>query len=111
MAKPRDSLADHDQRAVGRRLKALHLAKGWEGKTFASMLKGGMTPQKLTNYESGTNMVPIDVAIRAGMLTGVDILFIYQGRFDNVDPAFAVQISNKLAEIEKAPKTRPRKRA
>lgn len=105
MAKSQTAYVEHDQVLVGRRLKALHLAKGWDSKTFAGMLKG-VTPAKLGNWESGRHMVPVWAAIRAGMLTGADILFIYQGKMDNVKPDLTIRVLEELDKIENAP---PRK--
>lgn len=104
-----EQYVEHDPRRVGKRLKALHLAKGWNSKTFAEMLQG-VTPAKLGNWESGTHMIPVWAAIRAGMLTGADILFIYQGRMDNLKPDLALRVTEELDKIEKAP-TRRSKRA
>lgn len=110
MAKAPVSYSEHDQRMVGRRVKALHLAKGWDSKTFAGMLKG-VTPAKLGNWEAGRHMIPIWAAIRVGMLTGTDILFIYQGVVGKMDGDLAVRVAEELDKIENAPPRKASRRA
>lgn len=109
------SLADHDQRLVGHRVKALHLAKGWNSKTFAGMMKG-VSPAKLGNWEAGTHMIPVWAAIQVAMLTGVDIRFIYRGNWKDVDEDFAPKVAECLRSIEnqpppRAPKAKPKRSA
>jgi transcriptional regulator with XRE-family HTH domain len=111
MTKHSPSPNDWDQVLVGRRFKAAHLAKGWDSATFAGMLKGDVTPQKLSNWENGRHMLPIDVAIRAGTLTGLEITFFYQGRMDRIDPEYAVKISAELDKIEDKPPRKVARRA
>ena len=102
---------------VGTRLRAVRLAKGWEGVTFAAMIQDGFTPQKLSNYEGGINMLPIQYTGKiSALVKGADVNYLYHADMSHLDPEFAVKVSKKIAEIEadllRAPKpTRRRKRA
>lgn len=111
MVHPLDKL---HQRAVGARLKALFTAKGWTGVAFAQMLGRETTDKHLNNWTSGRHMVPVWAATQAGMLTGVDIRYIYHGTWpSDADPDFVIKVNKALAEIsdESVEPARPSKRA
>lgn len=106
MAKPK-IYEELDQAAVGRRLRAVHEAHGWNSAQFAEMLPG-CSASKLANWESGTYLVPVPEAIAACKLTDVNILYIYQGDMRYIDPKLRVRIVERL---ENPDKKLPRRRS
>lgn len=99
------------QRAVGARLKALFTAKGWTAVAFAKMLGRETTDKHLGNWTSGRHLVPVWAATQAGMLTGVDIRYIYHGTWpSDADPDFVIRVIEELEKIER-PAEAPKRRA
>ena len=95
----RKGLVEHDQRMVGKRLIALREAKDWKQITFAKML--GVSAQRLNNWENGNNLIRIEMAIRAGEITGTHIMFIYQGIMDSrIEPELMIRLTEELHKLE-----------
>ena len=69
---------------VTERLEKLRGALGLNKKQFAESV--GMTPQNWGNVMKGRSMLPVPVAIRACLLTGADLDYIYRGDATGLAP-------------------------
>lgn len=97
-----------DQKSVGERIVLLRRAKGgMMQKTLAQLMGRGMTPQKLWNYESGQDMIPVPAAIDICLATGSDLDYIFRGITGQLPP----DLQQKLAELGEEAKTKSLKRA
>lgn len=92
-------IPDHHPIMVGRRIRALHLALGWNSRQFATMIS--VAPQKLNSWEMGDVMVPIAAAIKIAVVTGTNIEFVYQGRLDRIEPDLAVKVAERVREMDR----------
>mgnify|MGYP001481621276 CR=1 FL=1 len=63
--------------SVTERLEKLRCVMRLNKKQFAESV--GMTPQNWGNVMKGRSMLPVSVAIRACLLTGADLDYIYRG--------------------------------
>ena len=82
---------------VQNRIRALIAASGWSLAEFARQM--GVTPQRLNGWINRGGLIPVDMAIRAALLTDTHIMFIYQGVIDSrIDPEFRPKL---IAELKK----------
>ncbi|HEX5424879.1 MAG TPA: hypothetical protein VFW94_15130 [Candidatus Acidoferrales bacterium] len=94
-----ENLHPSDQILVGRRVSALHRARGWNAEVFAkSLLKE--SPPKFNNWTRGRHLIPPQVAAKVATLTGSDFNFIYGGNSAGMDPKFVVKVTEELDQIE-----------
>lgn len=98
VAKAVDNLKELDQHAVGRRITVLRGAKNIKQATLARMIGGGMTPQKLNNYEKGRNLIPPHEVGRLCAVTGANFDYIYRGQL----AALPSDLIEGIAKAEKA---------
>lgn len=97
------------QEAVAKRITALRQAKGMIKAAFARSC--GMTPQGLSNYETGGQMVSTPMAEKICAAHGVSFDYIYRGSFKDFPDDLRELIPALLANPREPPrpKRKPRK--
>lgn len=71
-------LPPYDKSEVGKRIVLLRAAKqNMAQKALAEAI--GITPQKLSNYESGRDLIPVHYAAQLCTVTGANFDYLYRG--------------------------------
>jgi transcriptional regulator with XRE-family HTH domain len=79
----RVGLPEYDKVRVGERIALVRLAKNdMQQKLLAEAIE--ITPQKLSNYESGRDLIPVPTAVRLCIVTGIDFEYLYRGNMGNL---------------------------
>lgn len=92
MADKPSTLPELDKKRVGHRITMIRRAKDWSQKQLADLIGMGVSPQKLNNYEKGRDMIPVPIANKVCILTGVDLDFIYRGLMGDIPSKLARDI-------------------
>lgn len=87
------SLPEYDKLHVGERLRLIRKAKKLKQNLLADMIGGGVTPQKLSNYESGRDLIPVHVAARLCAVTGANFDYLYRGMMGGLPADMAQAIA------------------
>jgi transcriptional regulator with XRE-family HTH domain len=75
---PRNQMTLDTPEAIGRRIKTLRLAKGYDvAAEFARVV--GWSPQQLNNYERGLRLIHFHEAMKLVALTGVSLDWLMWG--------------------------------
>lgn len=99
-------IPEYDKALVGERIVHLRAAKNkMQQKILAEAI--GITPQKLWNYESGTDLIPVDVAAKLCAVTGANFDYLYRGIMGTLPP----DLMAAILEAMKAPPRKPARRA
>jgi transcriptional regulator with XRE-family HTH domain len=85
------------RKAVGRRLKALRTALGYENNQRGFVGLVGLTQPAWSNYEAGDRLPNLDAANRIAEATGVTLDWIYRGNVSGLPHHIAVKLAD-LAE-------------
>jgi len=86
---------------VGKRLKGLRLAKGLGNQgNFAQILQ--VPTNSYNNWERGTIMLPVDIAIKVCGLTGATLDYIYREDFASLPGNLVILLSEPVASRKKA---------
>jgi DNA-binding XRE family transcriptional regulator len=101
-----DPIPEYDKELVGKRIVDLRAAKsGMAQNTLAAAIE--ITPQKLWNYESGTDQLPLEHAAKICAVTGANFDYLYRGILGTLPPDLLAAI----LEVRKAPPKRRARRA
>lgn len=75
-------LPDTSKEAIGSRLVALRMARGWTSATIARAI--GVSAQRWNNYERGLNVPPPDLLAKLWQISGVSADYVLFGRMDGM---------------------------
>lgn len=92
--------------AVGLRLRRVRMAKKLTGRTLANMIGLGCTEQKISNYEHGTDLLPVRYAAKVWATTGADFNYLYGDSMANIPPA----LRDAILELDESEVSVSRKR-
>jgi len=93
--------ANETDRAVGRRLRTLRLARGLSQSEFGTHL--GVTYQQIQKYEAGTNRIAASRLSRAAALFGVDPADLFADQFrPPADALIAFVSGTEAVELNRA---------
>lgn len=97
------AIPEYDKKLVGTRIIHLRVAKNdMAQKTLAAAI--GINPQKLWNYESGTDALPVEHAAAICTVTGANFDYLYRGILGGLPP-------DLIEEIIKVQTNPPKKRS
>ena len=104
----RPDLPEFDKAKVGERIVVLRAAKnGLPQKALAEAI--GITAQKLSNYESGRDLIPVPTAARLCAVTGADFEYLYRGNMGNLPTDLLKRIMEAHAAHLDSPPRRARR--
>ena len=106
MPKAPTPIEEYAKERVGERVRLLLEAKGLRQNMASEMMERGMTPQKLNNYVSGREQIPVHWAGRLCAVTGANFSYIYGGDIGSL-PA---DLARRILDLQNAPRTAPEPR-
>lgn len=89
---PQQVAPEYDKTNVGRRFRVLRLVRKMTPTQWAEAIELNCTPQKICNYESGDDQVPLQYAARACVLTGASFDYIYRGIVEHLPRELLIEI-------------------
>lgn len=94
-----------DKIIVGRRITALRKTRDYKGALLAKLID--ISPQQLSNYEVGRDMVSPATAYKIASHFGVSLDFLYAGKFNGMPPELAEKLVDSLNALDPAKTEKP----